>query len=84
MGRIRNHHLWLEKYEQLASYARKHGHSLVPRSYVTSDGFRLGIWVSEQRKRREHHSAVEAAKLEALPGWKWNASGWKSVRSTHK
>jgi hypothetical protein len=80
MARIRDHQLWLKKYHQLMMYAREHGHSLVPRSYVTLDGFRLGIWVSEQRKRKEHHSSAEVAKLEALPGWRWDATHWQSVR----
>jgi hypothetical protein len=80
MGRIRDHQLWLCQYQRLMTYASEHGHSLVPRSYVTSDGFRLGIWVSDQRKRKQHHSADEVAKLEALPGWRWDATNWQSVR----
>ena len=81
MPNVRNHSNWLERFQRLADYAQVHGHCVPARSFVMKDGFRLGIWASEQRKRRHKHTAEETAALEALPGWTWNASNWKSIRS---
>jgi superfamily II DNA or RNA helicase len=55
-------------------FAEREGHCCVPQPY-SIDGYRLGLWVNYQRflhvkgilkADREH-------RLEALPGWTWNA-----------
>lgn len=81
MGNVRSHTRWLENYRCLVAYTKENGHSLVPRSYVTPDGFKLGIWVADQRRRRHLHSESEEASLERLRGWVWDASNWQSIRA---
>lgn len=40
---------WLEGYERLRCFCESTGHAAPPPSYVSPDGFRLGIWVANQR-----------------------------------
>jgi len=40
---------WEAKFRALVAYQQKHGSTLVPRSYKTDDGMRLGVWVADQR-----------------------------------
>ena len=42
---------WEESFRQLEAYKAEHGDCLVPVSYETADGFKLGGWVSEQRMK---------------------------------
>ena len=45
-----------------------------PLHYVTPDGFKLGSWVSDQRKNKSKNllSQDRIERLEALPGWSWD------------
>lgn len=80
MANLRNHERWMQNYQRLVAYAKENGHCVVPRSYVSSDGFKLGIWVSDQRRRMHVHSQEELNALEALRGWVWNAANWHQFR----
>ncbi|MGH8917540.1 MAG: helicase associated domain-containing protein, partial [Actinomycetes bacterium] len=51
-------------------YQREHGHLHVAARYVTDDGYALGAWIVEQRKRRKSLPAEQIAVLDAL-GIKW-------------
>ena len=42
-------HLWEQGISRLQEYKTEHGHVLVPKDYQSSDGFKLGIWVSQKR-----------------------------------
>ena len=42
-------HLWEQRIKRLQAYKSEHGHVLVPFDYETSDGFKLGVWVSQKR-----------------------------------
>jgi superfamily II DNA or RNA helicase len=66
---------WDEAFERLQSYVQREGHSSVPYSYRDRDGFKLGTWVSDQRGVRNQGtlSGERANRLEALPGWSWDA-----------
>ena len=62
----------------LEKYVEHHGHTRVPVSYRI-DGYRLGQWVHNQRRRRRTLDADHQHRLEALPGWTWDqyADWWE-------
>lgn len=49
---------WDRYYAQAAQYYAKAGNLDVKISYVTEDGFRLGIWLNNIRQYRQHGSRV--------------------------
>jgi hypothetical protein len=65
---------WEEGLRQLVAYAEEHGDCLVPRSYKTADGYRLGQWVGTQRQaykgQRGGLSASQVSRLEGV-GMVW-------------
>nr|WP_269779755.1 helicase associated domain-containing protein [Mycobacterium intracellulare] len=69
--------LWERLYVALAAYVAEHGHARFPSAHITSDSIRLGQWVNTQRYtyRQGELDADRAARLEALAGWVWGASG---------
>ncbi len=67
---------WEQGFSDVITYVTKHGNARVPARHVTSDGFNLGTWACTQRAayRNNKLSADRMARLEALPGWVWDAS----------
>ncbi len=65
---------WEKGFAHLKAYALSKGDSLVPQSYVTDCGYRLGQWVGEQRTTREKLPFERKQRLEAIEGWGWNAN----------
>jgi hypothetical protein len=69
---------WSERWERnfalLERFVAREGHAHPPSSQV-EDGMRLGMWVENQRGARRQRRLPEARakRLEALPGWFWNA-----------
>ena len=69
---------WTDFYDELVRYKESNGNCLVPKSYETKDGFKLGRWVVEQRteySRRErslsHHITPDKiSKLDSI-GFTW-------------
>jgi superfamily II DNA or RNA helicase len=57
---------WMFWYGLLQAFVKEHGHCRVRADYVTADGYRLGGWVSDQRKRRGTISEERKARLNAL------------------
>jgi len=56
------------KWERGFTYLKNHGKTPL-RTVVTKDGFKLGVWVENQRS-----ACVDPARrkrLEAIPGWTW-------------
>src|SRR5262249_53721222 len=57
----------------LVRFVEREGHARVPQAHV-EDGYRLGQWVSHQRRRRARLTADQARRLAALPGWEWQTA----------
>ena len=71
---------WEEGFERLRAFIKDNGNSNVPLKYNSSDGFKLGFWVSNQRALREKEklSDERKARLDSL-GFVWGAleSQWE-------
>jgi len=63
---------WEESFVRLKHFSERTGHSQVPRSYETAEGFRLGDWVDGQRRNKDFMQPDRRKRLEALPGWNWD------------
>jgi len=59
---------WKHGYQKLKAYFDENGHSSVPTSFKTADGFNLGNWVSVQRSNRKgkHAKSLLADRIEKL------------------
>ena len=63
---------WESWFGLLMKFTDREGHARVPKSHV-EDGVTLGSWVSDQRSRRDVLTDKQQERLEALPGWNWDA-----------
>lgn len=61
---------WDHGYQKLLVYYRQNGDINVPATFKTSDGFRLGDWLSNRREKFERLSKEKKEKLNAL-GMVW-------------
>ena len=64
---------WDEGFGCLTAYVQAEGHALIPTSWRTSEGYRLGQWVSFQRSHQDSLSAERRQRLEGARGWVWDA-----------
>ena len=64
---------WEEGFARLEAYVAGNRNSQVPDGHMTGDGYRLGQWVVTQRTTRTTMPAERKSRLEALPGWTWDA-----------
>jgi len=64
---------WEDGFAALERYKARVGHCRVPNPYIERGwGFRLGIWVSTQRRQKNSMAAWRRRRLDAL-GFVWNA-----------
>jgi hypothetical protein len=73
--------VWDEAYGLLEEYVQQKGNALVPSTYRTANGFRLGQWVSVQRTKYGQGIIAKERleRLEALPDrtWDFKDSQWE-------
>jgi hypothetical protein len=63
---------WELGFSHLKKFTERNGHCRVPKTYVNEEGYRLGSWVSVQRRKKEVIDPDRLRRLEALPGWSWD------------
>jgi hypothetical protein len=70
---------WEDGFSYLRRFSDRVANCRVPRGYKAEDGYRLGLWVANQRKARATMKIDHRRRLEALPGWSWqpNSDQWE-------
>ena len=65
---------WDLGYQHLLRFITENGHGRVPAKYETSQGFKLGRWVANQRHlgNRKKMPDERRRRLDSLKGWVWN------------
>lgn len=65
---------WEEGFCYLKEFTELNGHCRVVQRYITADGYKLGQWARVQRNTNDRIPQDRKLRLEALPGWGWNAN----------
>lgn len=72
---------WNRHYEAARTYFEANGNLMVPVSYITDDGFRLGVWIANLRSYRKngiHRSILRSERIEQLNriGMVWDGNDY--------
>ena len=74
---------WDEGYSRLREFAAREGHTRVPRGFRDEDGFRLGLWVQNNRARGHRGTLADERvhQLESVAGWIWDTheAAWEDA-----
>ena len=65
---------WEKGFSYVKQFSDREGHCRVQLGYKTDDDYRLGRWVAEQRQAKDTMDSDRRQRLEALPGWSWDAN----------
>jgi len=69
---------WEDSFQRLEQYIKDRGDCLVPNSFETKDGYKLGDWVSNQRQRKGTLSEEQTRRLNEVGfEWKLFESAWE-------
>ena len=64
---------WNNGFAHLQEFVKKTGSARVPQGFTTKDGFALGTWVSNQRKKKDSLSTERRKLLEtSCMDWSWD------------
>jgi superfamily II DNA or RNA helicase len=67
-----NEDSWNLGFKNLKKYNEEYGDCLVPNKYISKNKFKLGFWVSRQRKSKDNLSEEKKLLLESLDCWVWD------------
>ena len=78
-------HSWQRGIQKLGEYKSEKGDLLVPQSHETSDGFKLGTWVSSRRTKKSRNT-LNNEKIKQLDdmGFVWNVEEHLCQRGIQK
>ena len=64
---------WEIGFANLIAYVKAHGNAEAPMLHITSEGYKLGKWLSKERRKSFTNkiSADRIKRLEAIAGWSW-------------
>ena len=62
---------WDIGFEHLKEYIKTYGNAIVFHSHVCKDGYKLGSWVANQRRRQNRLTLEKFKRLEDLNEWVW-------------
>ena len=79
---VNNAERWDLGYEHAKRYFEVHWDLDVPQRYVCEDGYRLGGWISAQRRSHKNgRLPAERARLLEVLGLKWSLPRGRSARA---
>ena len=71
---------WKLMYRKLCGFFEENGHTQVPFTSLTTDGYPLGQWVASMRGRKTHLSDDQIHLLLKFPDWRWVSGNEAEVR----